>query len=231
MAQSGILKGAAIRRGWTRYGLAPMVLVAALVVVLGAADHGGKISRYLIVSSDSSMSGSSNSADEPRISHLRDKYGSRFAWFRQDGRDYVVNDSRFMDQLDEAMAPQREVNQEQDEVNRRQDEVNRLQDQVSRQQDEVNRAQDVVNRQQDLVNEGSASQSRVNELQAKVNERQQAVNAEQAKVNQRQAQVNSEQNKVNQIQARATAEIQKALQTLFDSARRQGLAHAAEPGA
>jgi hypothetical protein len=52
-----------------------------------------------------------------------------------------------------------------------------------------------------------------------------AVNAEQDQVNQRQAVVNKEQDAVNQMQSRVSAEIDKALQAVFDSARRQGLAY------
>jgi hypothetical protein len=44
-------------------------------------------------------------------------------------------------------------------------------------------------------------------------------------VNQEQDVVNHEQDKVNQMQTRASAVIEKALQAIFDSARRQGLAH------
>jgi F0F1-type ATP synthase membrane subunit b/b' len=63
--------------------------------------------------------------------------------------------------------------------------------------------------------------------QPEVNGRQHIVNAEQDKVNQRQAVVNREQDEVNRMQARASAEIDKALQAVFDSARRQGLDHEA----
>ena len=51
------------------------------------------------------------------------------------------------------------------------------------------------------------------------------MNAEQDKVNQWQAIVNKEQDAVNQMQMRASAEIDQAVRAVFDSARRQGLAH------
>ena len=44
---------------------------------------------------------------------------------------------------------------------------------------------------------------------------------------QRQAVVNREQAEVNRMQTRASAEIDKAPQVVFDSVRRQGLAHEA----
>jgi hypothetical protein len=196
----------------TRYGFATILLFAAPVVFL-AVSAAAPVTRYLIVSGDSS-SGSWDSRDEPRFNEWRAKYGSHYAWFRQDRRDYIVTDSRIMAQFDDAMAPQREVNRRQEEVNRHQSEVNRLQDGVNSQQADVNRAQDQVNRKQ------------VNQTQSEVNARQHAVNAEQDKVNQRQSAVNKEQDAVNQMQTRASAEIDKALQAIFDSARRQGLAHA-----
>ena len=210
-----------IPRGLTRYGLATILLLGAPKIFLAA-----RVTRYLIVSGDS-WSGSWDSRDEPRFEVWRAEYGSRFAWFRQDGRDYIVNDEHTLVELQQAMAPQREVNRRQDEVNRHQSEVNRLQDGVNGHQGDVNRAQDEVNRQQSLVNEGREAQSRVNQIQSEVNAKQRAVNAEQDKVNQKQAVVNKEQGEVNQMQTRASAEIDKALQSVFDAARRQGLAHEA----
>ena len=240
--------GTATARGLARYGFVTILLLGAAVVFLAAAQapvapksiatplalqappslarDTAKVTRYLIVSGDSS-SGSWDSRDEPRFQEWRSKYGSHYAWFRQDGRDYIVTDARILTQFDAAMAPQREVNSRQAEVNRHQSDVNRLQDGVNSHQADVNRAQAEVNRQQNLVNRGGEEQSRVNQLQSEVNGNQHVVNAEQDKVNQRQAVVNKEQGEVNQMQTRASAEIDKSLQTVFDSARRQGLAHEA----
>jgi hypothetical protein len=247
-----ILDGTTISRGVTRFGLATILVLGAAVVflaaaaipgqaqaplaprapvapagpqapVLGARD-GSKVTRYLIVSGDG-MNGSWDSRDERRFKEWRSQYGPHYAWFRQDGRDYIVSDSRTMAQFEDAMAPQREVNRRQSVVNSHQAEVNRMQGEVNGHQADVNRAQAEVNRQQDLVNEGSGAQSRVNELQSEVNRKQGAVNAEQDKVNRQQDVVNREQDTVNEAQDRAAAEIDKALQAVFDSARRQGLAH------
>jgi hypothetical protein len=223
----------AVIRGLARFGFATILLLGALIVSLAAAPQAShlprdtaRVTRYLIVSGDSS-SGSWDSRDEPRIEEWRSRYGSHFAWFRQDGRDYIVNDDRRLAELQHAMAPQLEVNRRQEEVNRHQEDVNRLQEGVNSHQEGVNRAQAEGNRQQDLVNRGNAAQSHVNQIQSDVNAKQQGVNAEQDKVNQRQALVNKEQEAVNQMQARATVEIEKALQTVFDSARKQGLAQEA----
>jgi hypothetical protein len=240
--------GTATTRGLTRNGFAAILLLGVAVIVVAAAQapmaptspagplapqapaaptHGNtRVTRYLIVSGDD-MSGSWDSRDEPRFQEWRSKYGSHYAWFRQDGRDYILTDARILAQFEDAMAPQREVNSRQAEVNRHQADVNHLQDGVNRHQADVNRAQAEVNRQQNLVNQGGEEQSRVNQLQSEVNGKQHVVNAEQDKVNQRQAVVNKEQGEVNQMQTRASAEIDKALQAVFDSARRQGLAHEA----
>jgi beta-lactamase regulating signal transducer with metallopeptidase domain len=250
-----ILDGTAISRGMTRFGLATILALAAAVVFLAAAAipgqaqaplapmapiapaapqapqppalgarDGSKVTRYLIVSGDS-MNGSWDSRDERHLKEWRSKYGPHYAWFRQDGRDYIVTDSRTMAQFEDATAPQREVNRRQSEVNSHQAEVNRMQGEVNGRQAAVNRAQAEVNRQQGLVNGGSGAQSRVNELQSEVNRKQGAVNAEQDKVNRQQDLVNREQDTVNQAQDRASVEIDKALQAVFDSARQQGLAH------
>jgi hypothetical protein len=199
------------------------LLVGALVFV-AAAQRPMPPARYLIVSGDS-MTGSWDSRDEHRIKSWRSRYGSNFAWFRQDNRDYIVTDSRTLAALQDALAPQREVDSRQDTVNRHQAEVNTLQSGVNGHQAEVNRAQAEVNRQQSLVNEGNGSQSHVNDLQSGANSRQSGVNAEQEKVNQRQAVVNREQDAVNEMEARVSPEIEKALQGVFDAARRQGLTH------
>ena len=250
-----ILDGTAISRGVTRFNLATILALGAAVVFLAAAAipgqaqaplapmapvgpaapqapqapalgarDGSKVTRYVIVSGDS-MSGAWDSREERRFKEWRSKYGSHYAWFQQDGRDYLVTDSRTMAQFEDAMAPQREVNRRQSVVNSHQAEVNRMQAEVNGHQADVNRAQGDVNRQQGLVNEGSGAQSRVNELQSEVNRKQDAVNAEQDAVNRQQDVVNREQDTVNRAQDRASAEIDKALQAVFDSARRQGLAH------
>jgi hypothetical protein len=243
-----IPEGTAATRGLARNGFAAVLLLGVAVIVAAAAQapmaptspaaplapqapaapaHSNtRVTRYLIVSGDSS-SGSWDSRDEPQFQEWRSKYGSHYAWFRQDGRDYILTDARILAQFEDAMAPQREVNRQQAEVNRHQSEVNRLQDGVNSHQSEVNRAQAEVNRQQSLVNRGGGEQSHVNQLQSEVNGKQHAVNAEQDKVNQRQGVVNKEQHEVNQMQTRASAEIDTALQAVFDSARRQGLAHEA----
>ena len=247
-----ILDGAVIPRGVTRFGLATILALGAAVLFLAAAAIPGqaqaplapmapvapaapqapalgardesKVTRYLIVSGGS-MNGAWDSRDERRFKEWRSKYGPHYAWFRQDGRDYIVTDSHTMAQFEDAMAPQREVNRCQSVVNSHQAEVNRMQGEVNGHQADVNRAQAEVNRQQGLVNEGSGAQSRVNELQSEVNRKQGAVNAEQDQVNRQQGVVNREQDAVNQAQDRASAEIDKALQAVFDSARRQGLPH------
>ena len=207
-------------------GAAVLLLAASAVGVAPSAPN-SKVTQYLIVSGDS-MSGSWNSDDEPRIQRLRAKYGSSFVWLKLDGRDYIVTDSHVMAQIDDAMAPQRAVNLRQEDVNRHQEEVNGLQEKVNSRQQDVNRAQEAVNRQQSLVNQGNAAQTRVNQLQAEVNGKQETVNAEQAKVNERQAMVNKEQDVVNGLQTRASAQIRKSLDAIFDSVRRQGLAHEAQ---
>jgi hypothetical protein len=234
-----ILDGTGISRRWMRCCFSTILLLGAPVVAAVAlaapqapqappppARDTARVTRYLIVSGDNS-SGSWDSGDEPRFKEWRSKYGSHYAWFRQDGRDYIVTDDHTLAEFQDAMAPQLEVNRRQDEVNRYQADVNRLQDGVNSHQADVNRAQAEVNRQQSLVNQGTGEQSHVNQIQAEVNARQHAVNAEQDKVNQRQAVVNREQEAVNQIETRVSAEVDKAVQAVFESARRQGLAHEA----
>src|ERR1700722_11847003 len=142
----------------------------------GQDDH--RITRHLIVSGDST-SGSWDSRDEGQIRAWRSKYGSHFAWFGQDGHDYIVTDKTTLDKIDDAMAPQVEVNRQQGEVNAHQAQVNHLQADVNSHQQEVNRHQGEVNRQQSLANKGAEEQSVVNELQAQVNRQQHGVNGEQ----------------------------------------------------
>src|SRR5690242_8724049 len=203
---------------------ATLMFVATQVSPRAQSLGDGRITRYLIVSGDSS-SGSWDSSDQPRLDHWRSQYGSHFAWFRLDGNDYIVTDQSTLDQIDDAMAPQRSVNHQQGTVNQHQGEVNRMQAEVNAHQREVNRAQTEVNRRQTLVNRGSADQSGVNRMQSDVNARQHDVNAEQKVVNREQEVVNKEQSVVNEAQHRANAQIRSALQAIFDSARAHGQAH------
>jgi HSP90 family molecular chaperone len=210
-------------------GLVALFLSAALTGLpgavrgQGAGRDGGRITRYVVVSGDSS-NGSWDSRDEPRIKAWHSQYGSHFAWFRQDEHDYLVTDESTLNKIRDAMAPQLEVDRQQSEVNRHQAEVNRMQESVNNHQKDVNLAQAEVNRQQSLVNRRAAEQSDVNALQSEVNGKQQQVNTEQQKVNGEQQVVNKEQSVVSQMQTRASARIKEALQTVFDAARRQGLA-------
>ncbi|MBZ5621137.1 MAG: hypothetical protein LAQ69_20785 [Acidobacteriia bacterium] len=196
-----------------------------------ARESGGPIDRYIIVSGDST-SGSWDSRDHLPFDEWRSRFGAHFVWFRQDGQDYIVTSQQVLDELHDAMAPQREVNRMQSEVNRQQREVNRMQAGVNEQQREVNRQQDEVNRQQQEVNNRQRAgladrgeQSRVNALQSEVNGQQRLVNQEQAKVNLEQDRVNGEQRKVNDEQRRVSPMIESAIQDILDSTIPKGLAH------
>jgi len=157
--------------------------------------------RYLIVSGNS-MSGSFSSDDRLPLEQRKSKYGPNFVWFRQDGTDYLITDASVMNELNDAMAPQREVNRMQSEVNQQQGEVNRHQSTVNEHQGRLNKAQGEVNRMQQEVNRGaSGGQDRVNAAQSDVNTQQQEVNGEQAVVNAEQSLVNKEQDKVMQNSA------------------------------
>ncbi|HYL74265.1 MAG TPA: hypothetical protein VEU96_08660 [Bryobacteraceae bacterium] len=208
-----------------RFIIAAALLFVATPVAPRAQSVGdGRITRYLIVSGDSS-SGSWDSSDQPRIQQWRSQYGSHFAWFRMEGADYLVTDQSTLEQIDDALAPQRSVNHQQGTVNQHQGEVNRMQSEVNAHQRDVNRAQTEVNRRQTLVNRGGGDQSDVNRMQSDVNARQHDVNAEQKLVNREQEVVNREQSVVNEAQHRANAQIRAALQAIFDSARARGQAH------
>lgn len=190
------------------------------------AQAPAEINRYLIVDGDS-MSGSWDSRDEQRMSAWRARYGSKFAWFRRSGHDYIVTDDKTLAEIREAMSPQKEVNAKQAEVNRAQAEVNRHQAKVNRYQDEVNRAQAQVNERLKGATDASA-QSQVNEMQSEVNARQNVVNARQHDVNAEQHVINGQQEIVSRIQERVSKEIQRSLARIFEEVFRTGLAREAE---
>lgn len=209
-----------------RFAIAGSFAFLALHVSLQAqTTSAGRITSYVIVSGDSSMSGSWDTSYEARIHQLRSQYGSHFACFRVDGNDYVITSQATLDEIEDAMAPQRAVNQQQGAVNTHQGSVNRMQAVVNAHQRDVNRAQSEVNRQQSLVNQHAGSQSEVNRMQSEVNAKQHEVNAEQKDVNREQDVVNREQSVVNDAQKRAAAQVRAALQGIFESARMRGLAH------
>ncbi len=169
------------------------------------------IRRYVIVHGDS-MSGSWDDSDSPSIEGLRARFGDRFAWFRKDGDEYVLTDSAVMDELDQAMEPQKNVNRMQEGVNREQRRVNEMQAGVNAHQHDVNAMQAEVN-----GSDSRAGQDRVNRRQAEVNTEQAAVNAEQAKVN-------AMQKKVNEEQHRVSAEFNRRAEEIFESALDRGVA-------
>ncbi len=209
-----------------------------------ASSHPGRsIHRYMIVSGDSTMSGSWNSDDpSENTNELRAKYGPKFAWFSTGGHDYVVTDAGVLKELDEAMAPQREVNRMQDEVNRQQDTVNQHQSDVNRAQDGVNEIQNRANHRQDLLNELQSAQgnddlirklekalaelrSHKGELgdQESANREQAKVNAMQNGVNQEQGKVNEQQHKVNQAQEKVSAQYEGRMEAILQSALQRHL--------
>ena len=203
-----------------------LFFLAAQVAPQAQTTRDAAITSYIIVSGDSSnMSGSWNTSDQPRLSQLKSQYGSHFAWFRLDGNEYVITIQSTLDDIDDAMVPQRAVNQQQGGVNAHQAAVNRMQAVVNAHQRDVNRAQSEVNRQQSLVNQHAGSQSDVNRMQSEVNAKQHEVNAEQKDVNREQDVVNMEQSVVNDAQKRAAAQVRAALRGIFESARMHGLAH------
>jgi hypothetical protein len=195
-----------------------------------APERGGQINRYLIFSGDST-SGSWDSRDHLPIDDWRARFGSDFAWFRQDGREYIVTDEQVIEELHTAMSPQREVNRMQGEVNHQQGDVNRMQARVNDHQREINRQQSEINRHQHEVNDRQREgftdrdgQSQVNALQSELNGQQRSVNLEQAQVNGEQDLVNKEQRKVNDEQRRVSPGIELAIRDILDSTIPKGLA-------
>jgi hypothetical protein len=206
---------------------------------------GNAIRRYMIVHNDNStMSWDSN--DPMTGDELRARYGRNFAWFRQNGKEYVVTDAGVLTELDKAMAPQHDVNRMQNEVNVEQGKVNVLQEQVNLLQNEVSGLQHQANRRQDLVNQIQAAANNqddeavlqklreaIKQLEANksvaassqdaINRLQSQVNQEQAKVNAEQSKVNALQQKVNEAQQRASEEINRRVQEILDNAVRRGL--------
>lgn len=186
-------------------------LVWPLAFAAAATTHDGVIRRYIVVHGDS-MSGSWDESDSPSSEELRARFGDRFAWFRYEGHDYVVRDSAVMDELDQAMEPQKNVNRMQGGVNREQERVNAMQAGVNAHQHDVNAMQRRVNEHESGID------------QEMVNRKQSDVNAEQADVNAEQAKVNAKQHKVNEEQHRVSAEFNRRVQDIFNSALDRGVA-------
>ncbi len=211
----------------------PQVASAAPDPQAPRSSAGPEIQRYIIRMGED-RSGSWDSRDPVDEEALRRRFGDRYAWFRQGGKEYVITDKGVLAELESAMEPQKKVNQSQSEVNALQakvnekqsavnspqQKVNELQRQVNAMQSEVNRRQDLVNQMQRAVQEGGKEELNRNleealrELRAgkqdvsqeAVNRRQAEVNKGQEEVNKAQAQVNAEQQKVNQQQERVNEE-------------------------
>jgi small-conductance mechanosensitive channel len=196
-------------------GMAVFVALVVLTVRSTAAAQEAQIRRYIIVHG-TSMSGSWDTSDDPHVTSLQEKYGDDFAWFRQDGHEYVVTDAAVLGELHKAMEPQQKVNRMQADVNKEQSRVNAMQSQVNAHQADVNALQRQVNEQ---VRNGDAEAS-----QTAVNQRQSQVNGEQSKVNAEQAKVNVMQEKVNEEQRRVSAELNRRVQQILGSALQRGVA-------
>jgi hypothetical protein len=219
---------------------APARPAQAATAQVEGPHHG--IRHYMVVSG-SSMSGSWDSGDRMDEERLREKFGSKFAWFRQSGNEYIVTDAGVLGELEQAMAPQKEVNRMQHGVNDQQAEVNKHQAEVNRAQSGVNTIQGAVNRRQHLINELQAAkgdddlirklEATLAELKAQkgepndqeaANRAQAKVNEMQARVNEEQGKVNEQQHKVNEEQGRVSAKVDGRIEEILDSAVRRRLA-------
>ena len=207
-----------------------------------SAETNQTIRRYIIVHGDMTSGSWDNDSN---VNDLRSRYGDDFAWFRQNGKDYVVTDAETMAELDKAMEPQKGVNRMQADVNREQSRVNDLQNKVNAHQNEINGLQNEVNRRQNLANQIQAAvnggnnsalaeklEAELRELraqrpeasQALVNHKQSEVNQEQSGVNAEQHKVNAMQQKVNEEQHRVSAEFNRRIQDILGSAAKKGTA-------
>jgi beta-lactamase regulating signal transducer with metallopeptidase domain len=210
-----------------------------------AARNAGEFERYIVMLGNDTISGSWNSYDNTKPEDLRAKYGSRFAWFRSRGRDYVITDSATLAEIEKAMEPQKEVNRQQSAVNAEQSRVNAMQSVVNGKQGDVNALQGEANRRQEIVNELQSSvqngdkqaaiqklQKAIDDLRASkddvsqdaVNKRQSDVNREQSRVNAEQSKVNEMQSKVNRQQSLVSDEYQRRIRAIFESAVSRGVA-------
>ena len=167
--------------------------------------------RYVIVNGDNTTGSWDSEDSSPNVHALRARYGDRFAWLREGGREYIITDAAVLAELDKAMEPQKRVNAMQADVNADQARVNALQAKVNAHQNEVNAAQHEMNRRQDIANRlqsavsNGSSAAEIDKLQAELRDLRDKPELSQQSVNQMQAEGNSEQNGVNAEQARVNA--------------------------
>jgi beta-lactamase regulating signal transducer with metallopeptidase domain/peptidoglycan hydrolase CwlO-like protein len=133
------------------------------------AQNERDVRRYMIVLGTTETS-SWDSRDSVSKESLRERFGNRFAWFRQGGVARAITDDSVLRDLERAMEPQRKVNAQQDRVNRLQETVNGLQSKVNVQQNEVNAAQNKVNIQQNKVNSAQEGANKLQDLLNRINE-------------------------------------------------------------
>lgn len=92
-------------------------LLAIAAALAAAAPAQPAIQRYAIYLDDSMFGTWDYTLDPMDAAALHAQFGHEYAWFRQGGARYVVNDAGVLDELRRAVKPQNEVNRMKDERN------------------------------------------------------------------------------------------------------------------
>jgi hypothetical protein len=93
---------------------------------------------------------SCNGADVEDVDVLRDRYGNRFFWYRDNGRSYVVRDAAALDAIEELFRPQRELGREQSHLGRQQSALGREQSRLAWDPDRRERMRDLGDQMREL---------------------------------------------------------------------------------
>jgi bla regulator protein BlaR1 len=171
----------------------------------------------------SSMRGDMRDLQTAR-SHLRE-LGPGYLWFRHDGKEYVVQDGKLIEELEAMERPQEELGEEQGRLGKKQAELGKQQGELGRKQGELGRAQaDTAMRRANREMNGEKVQPVDRESQQELSETQRELARAQETLGNEQEKMGREQQKLGEQQHRLSKEFQHKMEELIASSIRDGKA-------
>jgi bla regulator protein BlaR1 len=174
-------------------------------------------------SDNSSMRGDMRDLTTAR-KHLA-QLGPGYLWFRHDGKEYVVQDGKLIEELEAMERPQQELGEEQGRLGQKQAQLGQEQGELGRKQGELGRAQaDTAMRRANREMNGEKVQPLDRESLQELSETQRELARAQETLGNEQQKMGREQQKLGEQQHRLSKELQHKMEELIASSIRDGKA-------
>ena len=137
--------------------------------------------------------------------------GPGYLWFRQGGKEYVVQDKKVLDEIDEAIQPQNELGSDQARLGKRQADLGQQQAKLGQ-------------RQAQLGMEMARSSMQGGRPDRAVEEEMQELSRAQETIGREQEKIGHEQEKMGHKQERLSRQVEQKVAALIDASLKNGTA-------